>query len=364
MVGIRVAFDAEVGIEVGGRVERECIDPCERLYGYDAPFSSHRIIDVEEWNNFCVNIRLGTTFRQLVDPVDRGIMILIQLDGMEVLRRLVTRRGFSHVGLAQPLRLNYRGALSLDSSHGSQLRRFQFAGANGKRAINCGSIRVELFLVKLLRPPKRSKLVDTVPLEEFFRGISLSSSRKVFQDEAETYEIQRLNWQCPLGRFSFRYRLHSARAPVYINNGYHGISDGTWPPLEPLKSLGLTLQYSNFVRLDIDAGSSPELMDLGEVLDNECGNAAVRVKREEPDDDVVQPPHSEAGKAVVSNKRKVDSALGYTSPPRPAKFVALDMDELEEPEEPEVSEECQHQKAIKTEPEPPVQPFGELEMDS
>ncbi|TDZ31180.1 hypothetical protein C8035_v005238 [Colletotrichum spinosum] len=265
MVGIHVAFDAEVGIEVGGRVEREYIDPCERLYGYDAPFSSHRIIDVEEWNNFCVNIRLGTTFRQLVDPVDRGIMILIQLDGMEVLRRLVTRRGFSHVGLAQPLRLNYRGALSLDSSHGSQLRRFQFAGANGKRAINGGSIRVELFL------------------------------------------------------------------------------------------------YSNFVRLDIDAGSSPELMDLGEVLDDECGNAAVRVKREEPDDDVVQPPHSEAGKAGVSNKRKVDSALDYTSPPRPTKFVALDMDE---PEEPEVSEECQHQKAIKTEPEPPVQPFGELEMDS
>ncbi|TDZ58468.1 hypothetical protein CTRI78_v005378 [Colletotrichum trifolii] len=247
MVGIRVAFDAEVGIEVGGRVEREYIDPCERLYGYDAPFSSHRIIDVEEWNNFCVNIRLGTTFRQLVDPVDRGIMILIQLDGMEVLRRLVTRRGFSHVGLAQPLRLNYRGALSLDSSHGSQLRRFQFAGANGKRAINGGSIRVELFLVKLLRPPKRSK------------------------------------------------------------------------------------------------------------------NAALRVKREEPDDDVVQSPHSGAGKAVVSNKRKVDSALGYTSPPRPTKFVALDMDE---PEEPEVSEECQHQKAIKKEPEPPVQLFGELEMDS
>ncbi|KAH0442213.1 hypothetical protein CcaCcLH18_01651 [Colletotrichum camelliae] len=323
MVGLSLHLEANVAIEVNGRDAIELADTLTNT-GHDAPYSCYRLIEVEERGEFSVNIRLSDTFRRLVDHVDRGIMILIQMDGLEVLRRLVTQKGFDTTKASASLPLNYHGIVDWSVGETSRLRKFRFKGVEDGEGPATGLIRVEFFLVKLLGPPEQDELSDYLPMEELFRGISLSTVTIPARVKAQKKE--------DLMDFGDTQMHPERMAMLATRSGQSEDEDlmkfSSSPILKPLgsphgKPITLLEDDNNEPMLDQAYVPLEPTSDKQNKLDVQSINHHL-------EDEGVSFQSTDVSDVVTSRKRSARSAFGDESPLHPRKVLAVEYEEVTE----------------------------------
>ncbi|CAI0648384.1 unnamed protein product [Colletotrichum noveboracense] len=317
MVGLSLHLEADVSIEVNGRDAIELEDTLVNT-DHDAPYSCYRLIEVEERGEFSVNIRLSDTFRRLVDHADRGIMILIQMDGLEVLRRLVSQNGFSTAKTSDSLPLNYQGIVDWSVGETSRLRKFQFKGVEDGEGPATGLIRVEFFLVKLLGPPEQDELSDYLPMEELFRVRVKVEKEKDLMDFGDTQMHPE------------RMAMLATRSEQSEDEDLMKYSSSPVPKPTP-KPLGLP-HDTRMTLLEDD--SNEQMLDQAyaplEPLSNIRKKVDVQSIYHDLEDEGVSFQSTDVSDIVTSRKRSAHSAFGDKSPLQPSKIMAL---EYEEPTE-------------------------------
>ncbi|KAK1844026.1 hypothetical protein CCHR01_13341 [Colletotrichum chrysophilum] len=333
MVGLSLHLEADVSIEVNGRDAIELEDTLVNT-DHDAPYSCYRLIEVEERGEFSVNIRLSDTFRRLVDHADRGIMILIQMDGLEVLRRLVSQNGFSTAKTSDSLPLNYQGIVDWSVGETSRLRKFQFKGVEDGEGPATGLIRVEFFLVKLLGPPEQDELSDYLPMEELFRGISLSTGERMYLVTIPVrVKVEKEKDLMDFGDTQMhpeRMAMLATRSEQSEDEDLMKYSSSPVPKPTP-KPLGLP-HDTRMTLLEDD--SNERMLDQAyaplEPLSNIRKKVDVQSIYHDLEDEGVSFQSTDVSDIVTSRKRSAHSAFGDKSPLQPSKIMAL---EYEEPTE-------------------------------
>ncbi|KAF4931784.1 hypothetical protein CGCVW01_v000243 [Colletotrichum viniferum] len=321
MVDLSLHLEADVSIEVNGRDAIELEDTLANT-GHDAPYSCYRLIEVEERGEFSVNIRLSETFRRLVDHVDRGIMIMIQMDGLEVLRRLVSRKGFSTAKKSVSLPLNYQGIVDWSVGETSRLRRFRFKGVEEGEGPATGLIRVEFFLVKLVGPPEQDELSDYVPMEELFRVTIPVRVKAEKEKNLMDFSDTQMHPE--------RMAMLATRSEKSEDEDLMEFSSSPIPKPTP-KPLGLP--YDTTTTL-LEDDSNEQMLDQIyaplEPTSHIHNKMDMQSIHHDLDDEGVSFQSTDVSDVVTSRKRSARSAFGDESPLQPRKIVALEYEEATE----------------------------------
>ncbi|KAK1983181.1 hypothetical protein LZ30DRAFT_789041 [Colletotrichum cereale] len=276
-------------------------DPDAEKTGLETPFVCRKLIEIKEDASFSIEILLGRGIRDIFNSDDSALMVIVHLGSQEVIKRLVTKRTLSF-GKARQHRLSLRGVHEKAGKSRQALKIFRFATRDKNGSIAKGSIKVDLYIVKLLSQPKRGPLVDinsSGPPPQTIMSVScriLEHEKTKETQAADTYEVKRLNHGHPLATFIFKYQTQVTKL------------------FDDL----LTLVDSEEEKINVNRLYLP-LQTRGSSAEMEAKNGLAKTE----DDEAISIQSDDDTKPTVCRKRKASSSFDESSPPRPRKVIAI-----------------------------------------
>ncbi|OHE97617.1 hypothetical protein CORC01_07032 [Colletotrichum orchidophilum] len=362
MAGFDFHVYIRVVVRVAGFPALERDDLTAESLANEAPFSCSKVIEVKEGAKFSIHVLLGAGFPRLL-AADDGLMMLLELDDTEVLRRLYTKNMIISQKSRQ-FRMEFFGILSQTERGKQVLQHFKFGTAKKDDKAIRGTIRIDLYIVKLLGSPERGLLNDISTSGPSVQTRNLGPGKKVKNVlAADTYNVKRLNYERPIGRFNFRYGprgnlplpkqksndendcdedlIDLSDVPALPKHGlnmFGGVnlmrnSSSLLPDLDNLS----VVPAQTLTLMDTDPSSiHSALLDTEDGYDSELNRRFVPIRpkppqsvveephlqRDIPDDEAIPIQSFESKDIQTSRKRSAVAAFGYGSPSRPKKFLA------------------------------------------
>ncbi|KAJ3950639.1 uncharacterized protein N0V96_001789 [Colletotrichum fioriniae] len=362
MAGFDFNINMRVVVTVAGAPAPERNDATAESLENNAPFSCSKIIAVKEGAKFSILASPGSGICQILAK-DEGLMVLIHLDDTEVLRRLYTKTMID-ARSSRRFPMEFFGVTGVDSGGRQVLQPFKFATAGKDGSAIRGTIRVDLYIVKLLGSPERMRLDDMTASGSSAQIKHLGPGKKVKKPlAADTYDVKRLNYERPIARFNFRYGPRR-NLPVYrpkdnneSSRGEGLISMSKNPALSkqgpggirgaaaknpssslPAKLRGLPVApaQTQTTTGTKSASTTTALPGKGDKLDPQLNRRVIpirpklpqpaaeeqKLRREIPHDEAVLIQETQSKDAQLDRKRSAAVAFGNDSPSRPKKFLA------------------------------------------
>ncbi|KAK1481401.1 hypothetical protein CCUS01_04514 [Colletotrichum cuscutae] len=350
-----------VVITVAGAPAPERNDVTAESLENSAPFSCSKVIAVKEGAKFSILASPGAGICRLLAK-DEGLMVLIHFDDNEVLRRVYTKAVIDSWA-SRRFPMEFFGVTEVNSEGRQVLQPFKFAAAKNDGSAIRGTIRVDLYIVKLLGAPERQRHDDTTAYGSSVQTKRLGPGKKVKKTlAADTYDVKRLNYERPIARFNFRYGprgnlpvhrpkdnnksnrgeglINMSKNPAPSKQGSGGISgaDTKRPSSSlPAKLRGLPVAPA---QTQTTAGTKPAsttaLPDEGDKLESQLNIRVIsirpklpppavkeqKLRREISHGEAVSIQETQSKDAHFNRKRSAAVALGNGSPSRPKKFLA------------------------------------------
>ncbi|KXH41490.1 hypothetical protein CNYM01_04955 [Colletotrichum nymphaeae SA-01] len=350
-----------VVVTVAGAPAPERDDVTAESLENNAPFSCSKVIAVKEGAKFSILASPGAGICRLLAK-DEGLMVLIHFDDNEVLRRLYTKTMID-ARASRRFPMEFFGVMGVNSEGRQVLQPFKFATAKKDGDAIRGTIRVDLYIVKLLGSPERQRLDDTTAYGSSVQTKHLGPGTKVKKAlAADTYDVKRLNYERPIARFNFRYGprgdlpVHRPKDNNESNRGEGLINMPKNPALskqvsggirgadakKPSSSLSAKLRVLPVAptQTQTTAGTKPAsttaLHDKGDKIDSQLNRRVIplqpklpqpaakeqKLRREITDEEAFSIQETQSKDAQLSRKRSAAVAFGNESPSRPRKFLA------------------------------------------
>ncbi|KAK1459319.1 hypothetical protein CMEL01_02318 [Colletotrichum melonis] len=365
MEGFDFNINMRVVITVAGAPAPERNDVTAESLENSAPFSCSKVIAVKDGAKFSILASPGAGICRPL-ATDEGLMVLIHFDDNEVLRRLYTKTVID-ARASRRFPMEFFGVTGVNSKGRQVLQTFKFATAKNDGSAIRGTIRVDLYIVKLLGAPERQRLDDTTAYGSSVqtkRGIQLGIWEEG-QESPGGRHIRReaANYERPIARFNFRYGprgdlpvhrpkdnnesnhgeglINMSKNPALSKQGSGGVrdADAKTPSCSlPVKLRGLPEAPA---QTQTTAGAKPAsttttLPNKGDKLDSQLNERVVPIRRKLPEPIAKEQkfrrdiPHGEAVSiqdtqpkdAHFNRKRSAEAAVGNDSPSRPKKFLA------------------------------------------
>ncbi|KAK1542868.1 hypothetical protein CPAR01_06255 [Colletotrichum paranaense] len=362
MAGFDFNINMRVVITVAGAPAPERNDVTAESLENSAPFSCSKVIAVKEGAKFSILASPGAGICRLLAK-DEGLMVLIHFDDDEVLRRLYTKTVID-ARASRRFPMEFFGVTGVNSKGRQVLQPFKFATAKNDGSAIRGTIRVDLYIVKLLGAPERQRLDDTTAYGSSVQTKRLGSGKKVKKAlAADTYDVKRLNYERPIARFNFKYGprgdlpvhrpkdnnesnhgeglINMSKNPALSKQGPGGVrgADAKIPSCSlPAKLRGLpeAPAQTQTTAGAKSASTTTTLPNKGDKLDAQLNERVVPIRRKLPEPIAKEQkfrrdiPHGEAVSiqetqpkdAHFNRKRSAEAAFGNDSPSRPKKFLA------------------------------------------
>ncbi|KAK7453601.1 hypothetical protein Landi51_03541 [Colletotrichum acutatum] len=351
-----------VVVTVAGAPAQERNDVTAESLEDNAPFSCSKIIAVKEGAKFSILASPGSGICRLLAK-DEGLMVLIYFDDNEVLRRLYTKTVID-ARASRRFPMEFFGVTGVNSEGQQVLQPFKFATAKKDGSAIRGTIRVDLYIVKLLGSPERQRLDDTTACGSSVQIKHLGPGKKVKKAlAADTYDVKRLNYERPIARFNFRYGprgnlpvhrpkdnnesnrgeglINMSKNPALSKQGSGGVrgADAKRPSSSlpaKLRCLPVAPAQTQTTTDTKSASTTTALADKGDKLDSQMNKRFIpirpklpqptakeqKLRREIPNDEPVSIQETRSKDAPLNRKRSAAVAFGKDSPSRPKKFLA------------------------------------------
>ncbi|KAG7054171.1 hypothetical protein JMJ77_0001241 [Colletotrichum scovillei] len=361
MAGFDFNINMRVVVIVAGAPAPERDDVTAESLENNAPFSCSKVIAVKEGAKFSILASPGAGICRLLAK-DEGLMVLIHFDDNEVLRRLYTKTMID-ARASRRLPMEFFGVTGVNSEGRQVLQPFKFATAKKDSDAIRGTIRVDLYIVKLLGSPERQRLDDTTAYGSSVQAKHLGPGTKVKKAlAADTYDVKRLNYERPIARFNFRYGprgdlpVHRPKDNNESNRGEGLINMPKNPALSKQGSGGIrgadAKKSSSSLpaklrvlpvapaQTQTTAGTKPAsttaLPDKGDKIDSQLNKRFIplrpklpqptakeqKLRREISDEEAFSIQETRSKDAQLSRKRSAAVAFGNDSPSRPKKSLA------------------------------------------
>ncbi|KXH28204.1 hypothetical protein CSIM01_12901 [Colletotrichum simmondsii] len=350
-----------VVVTVAGAPAPERDDVTAESLENNAPFSCSKVIAVKKGAKFSILASPGAGICRLLAK-DEGLMVLIHFDDNEVLRRLYTKTMID-ARASRRFPMEFFGVTGVNSEGRQVLQPFKFATAKLDGDAIRGTIRVDLYIVKLLGAPERQRLDDTTASGSSLQTKHLGPGKKIKTAlAANTYDVKRLNYERPIARFNFRYGprgnlpVHRPKDNNETNRGEGLINMPKNSALskqgpdriigadakKPSSSLPAKLRSLPVApaQTQTTAGTKPAsttaLHDKGDKIDSQLNRRVIplrpklpqpaakeqKLRREITDEEAFSIQVTQSKDAQLSRKRSATVAFGNESPSRPRKFLA------------------------------------------
>ncbi|KDN63136.1 hypothetical protein CSUB01_12281 [Colletotrichum sublineola] len=337
MAGFNFVLSIRVVIKMKGQNVVEHDDPDAGNMGLEAPFTFCKLIKIKGGASFSIDILLGGGIRDILTSDDSALMAVVHFGSQEAF------------GNEEDIEARERTKAPPDS------------GGDENGNIPKGSIKVNVYMVKLLSKPERGKLVDITDSGPPPQSIIFESDETKSQ-ATDTYDINSLNHGPPLARFIFKYQtkrtplagvkpkcnnertdedlidlndVRSAqnRSPAFgMEQSLPGTPGTTVMPESSLDAPQMNPQVHTAMKLFdglMLSDSEEEKAEMNRLYlplqprgsFAEMGEMNDHAKTE--NDEAISIQSSHDAKSTVFRKRKAGAAFDESSPPRPRKAIAL-----------------------------------------